>query len=92
MNEPEKHYTIFGSIEHICNKRTKRWVGRVENYFCTCKQPRRLLQAQIGKNYPRCNSHYSVMGHVKIKNNDIPVSPDKWIYDYDINPITINLM
>ena len=32
------------------------------------------------------------MGHLKIKNNDIPVSPDKWIYDYDINPITINLM
>ena len=26
------------------------------------------------------------MGHVKIKNN-IPISPDKWIYEYDINPI-----
>ena len=27
-----------------------------------------------------------IMGHVKIKNN-IPVSPDKWIFEYDINPI-----
>ena len=26
------------------------------------------------------------MGRVKIKNN-IPISPDKWIYEYDINPI-----
>ena len=60
--------------------------------FHSPTKPRRLLRAQIGKSNPRCNSHYSVMGHVKIKNNDIPVSPDKWIYDYDINPITINLM
>jgi hypothetical protein len=36
--------------------------------------------------YPRCNSHYPIMGHVKIKNN-IPISPDKWIYEYDITPI-----
>jgi hypothetical protein len=28
------------------------------------------------------------MGHVKIKNN-IPVSPDKWIYEYEINPINV---
>ena len=26
------------------------------------------------------------MSHVKIKNN-IPISPDKWIYEYDITPI-----
>jgi hypothetical protein len=26
------------------------------------------------------------MGHVKL-NNNIPVSPDKWIYEQDINPI-----
>ena len=80
MNEPEKHYKTFGSIE-----RTKRWVGRVGNYFYIYKQPRRLFRAQIRKNYPRCNSHDPIMGHVKIKNN-IPVSPDKWIYEYDINP------
>jgi hypothetical protein len=28
----------------------------VENCFCICKQQCRLLRAQIGKNYPRCNS------------------------------------
>ena len=82
MYEPEKHYKTFGSIEHIiCDKRTKRWVGgAVRNCFCICKQPHRLLRAQIGKNYPRCNSHYQIIGNVKIKNN-IPVSPDKWIYE-----------
>lgn len=26
------------------------------------------------------------MGHVKIKNN-IPISPDRWIYEYDTKPI-----
>ena len=76
MNEPENHYKTFGSIEHTCNKQTKRWVRRVGNCYCICKQPRRLL----GKNYPRCNLHYTIMGLVKIKNN-IPVSPDKWIYE-----------
>jgi hypothetical protein len=30
MNEPEKHYKTFGIIEHICDKQTKRWVGRVD--------------------------------------------------------------
>jgi hypothetical protein len=80
MNEPEKYYKSFGNIYHICDKRTKRWVGRMENGFCICKQPCCLLRAQIGKNYPRCNSHYPIMGHAKIKNN-ITVSPDKWIYE-----------
>ena len=80
MNEPEKYYKSFGNIYHICDKRTKRWVGRMENCFCICKQPCCLLCAQIGKNYPRCNSHYPIMGHAKIKNN-ITVSPDKWIYE-----------
>ena len=26
------------------------------------------------------------MGHIKL-NNNIPISPDKWIYEQDINPI-----
>jgi hypothetical protein len=30
-----------------------------------CKQPCRLLRAQIGKNYPKCHSHFPIMGHVK---------------------------
>ena len=30
MNEPEKHYKTFGIIDHICDKQTKRWVGRVD--------------------------------------------------------------
>ena len=28
------------------------------------------------------------MGHMKI-NNNIPVSPDKWIYEQDRNPIIL---
>jgi hypothetical protein len=31
------------------------------------------------------------MGHIKI-NNNIPVSPDKWMYAQDINPITQQYM
>jgi hypothetical protein len=46
------------------SKQTKRWVGRVGNCFCICKQPCCLLRAQIGKNYPRCNSHYPIMGRL----------------------------
>ena len=59
MNEPEKHCKTFGSIEHIWDKRTKRWVGRVENCFCICKQHHLLLRAQIEKKYLGCNSHYT---------------------------------
>jgi hypothetical protein len=39
-----------------------------------------IVRAQIGKNYARCNSHYPIMDHAKIKNN-IPASSDKWIYE-----------
>jgi hypothetical protein len=33
--------------------------------------------------YTGCNSDYTITGHIKIDNN-IPVSPDKWIYGQDI--------
>jgi hypothetical protein len=46
------------------------------------------LQIQFEKNYPKCNSDDVIMGHIKL-NNNIPVSPDKWIYEQDIHPIIL---
>ena len=36
------------------------------------------MSGKTGKNYPGCRSHFTIMGHIKIKNH-ITVSPDKSI-------------
>ena len=58
----------------------------MEFFFCGLLQQLRLLRVQIEKNYPRCSLDDVIMGHIKL-NNNIPISPDKWIYEQDINPI-----
>jgi hypothetical protein len=58
----------------------------VEFFFCGLQQQLRLLRVQFEKNYPRCSLDDVIMGHIKL-NNNIPISPDKWIYEQDINPI-----
>ena len=57
-------------------------------FFFLCNYHLVCFRFIFEKNYPRCNSDDVIMGHIKI-NNNIPVSPDKWIYEQDINPITV---
>ena len=59
------------------------WEGGI--FFSWSAATTSSLQIQFEKNYPRCNSDDIMMGHIKI-NNNIPVSPDKWIDEQEINP------
>jgi len=57
-------------------------------FFLVCNYHIVCFRFIFEKNYPRCNSDDVIMGHMKI-NNNIPVSPDKWIYEQDRNPIIL---
>ena len=54
------------------------------NCFCICINNIVCFGLNFGKNYPGCNSDFTILGHIKI-NNNTPVSPDKWFYEQAIN-------
>jgi hypothetical protein len=71
MNEPEKYFKSINELKDGLGGWKIVSVSVNNHAVCFAHKLERITQDAI---------RITIMGHVKIKNN-IPVSPDKWIYE-----------